>query len=65
MESLIRVFVFLFVLVLTVSSTWAATANIFMLSDERAGLITNLVNAGYGEYSPRGVLVAISDACTE
>jgi len=40
MESLIRVFVFLFVLVLTVSSTWAATANIFMLSDERAGLIT-------------------------
>ena len=47
-ESLIRAFGFLLILTLTIPGAWAATANTFVLSDEGAGLITKLTDAGYG-----------------
>jgi hypothetical protein len=64
MKSLIvkslQVFVFLFILSLTVSGAWAATANTFVLSDEAPGnLITTLSNAGYGTYNLYDTLLAI------
>jgi hypothetical protein len=58
-KSFMRVLVFLLVLGLTVSGAWAATANTFILSDEGAGLINRLVNAGYGEFNLYQSLVAI------
>jgi hypothetical protein len=58
-KSLMRVFVFLFVLALTVSGVWAATANTFVLSDEGTGLITMLSNAGYGSDNLYDALLAI------
>jgi hypothetical protein len=58
-RSLLRTFVFLFVLALTASGAWAATANTFILSDEGAGLINKLLNAGYGNMNLYQVLVQI------
>jgi hypothetical protein len=63
-KSFMRVFVFLFIMGLIVSSAWAAIINVnqdtFVLSDEAPGhLISRLVNAGYGNYNLYDTLVAI------
>jgi len=58
-RSLLRTFVFLFVLALTASGAWAATANTFILSDEGTGLINKLLNAGYGNLNLYEVLQQI------
>jgi hypothetical protein len=61
-KSLMQILVFLFILALTVSGVWAATANTFVLSDEGAGLITMLSNAGYGSYNLYDLLVAMQQS---
>jgi len=58
-RSFLRVLVLVSVLALSVSGAWAATANTFVLSDEGAGLINKLLNAGYGNMDLYQVLVQI------
>jgi len=67
LRSFMRVSVFLFVLALTTSNTWAqihvnVNQDTFVLSDEAPGhLITMLVNAGYGDLNLYQTLVTIKN----